>query len=243
MQAQQPLVVAIDGPSGSGKSTVSRRIAETLLGRYVDTGAMYRALTWWLLEHRVDPTDAAAVAAACARPQLQVGTNPQAPQIHVDGHDVAGPIRSDRVTAAVSYVAAVPEVREHLVAIQRAVLAEAQAAGVSIVLEGRDIGSVVAPNADLKIWLTADPTVRAHRRALEVAAVEVAAAATPPASATVDGLNRRDHLDAHRATSPAAPASDAVQIDATYLTVDEVVVAVLEQLAQRTGGALPHHHG
>lgn len=238
MQAQQPLVVAIDGPSGSGKSTVSRRIAETLIGRYVDTGAMYRALTWWLLEHGVDPTDAAAVAAACARPHLQVGTNPRAPQIHVDGHDVAGPIRSDRVTAAVSYVAAVPEVREHLVAIQRALLADAQAAGVSIVLEGRDIGSVVAPNADLKIWLTADPTVRAHRRALEVAA-----AAAPPATATVDGLNHRDHLDAHRATSPAAPAPDAVQIDATHLTVDEVVVAVLEQLAQRTGGALPNHHG
>lgn len=218
----QPVIVAIDGPSGSGKSTVSRRVAEKLLGRYVDTGAMYRALTWWLLQQGIDPTDSASVARLCATPQITVGTDPHTPHIAVAGHDVAAAIRSDAVTAAVSHVAAVPDVRALLVGMQRDLLRRAQADGVSIVMEGRDIGSVVAPDADLKIWLTADPQVRAARRALEVAGLAP--------TATVDGLVRRDHLDAHRAASPAQPAADAVVLDATDLGVDDVVAAVLAHL-------------
>lgn len=218
----QPVIVAIDGPSGSGKSTVSRRVAEKLSGRYVDTGAMYRALTWWVIHQGIDPTDRATVARLCSTTEVTVGTDPQAPQIHVAGIDVAGPIRTDAVTAAVSHVAAVPQVRAHLVALQRDLLQSAHAAGVSIVMEGRDIGSVVAPDADLKIWLTADPQVRAARRAREVA--------EPAPTATVDGLVHRDRLDAQRATSPAQPADDAVVLDATDLTVDEVVEAVLAHL-------------
>lgn len=218
----QPVIVAIDGPSGSGKSTVSRRVAEKLSGRYVDTGAMYRALTWWFIQQGIDPADRATVAQMCTTPEVRVGTDPVAPAIYVAGEDVAGPIRTDAVTAAVSHVAAVPEVRAHLVALQRHLLHSAQSAGVSIVMEGRDIGSVVAPDANLKIWLTADPQVRAARRALEMS--------EPAPTATVDGLVYRDQLDAKRAASPAQPAADAVILDATDRTVEEVVEAVLSHL-------------
>jgi cytidylate kinase len=140
-------VVAVDGPSGSGKSTVSRRLAEALGASYLDTGAMYRAITWAVLRDGVDPSDAAVVAAVCARTRLEIGITPGRPFVLVDGEPVDGPIRSLEVTAAVSAVAAVPAVRAALVARQREIIA---AAG-RIVVEGRDIGTVVAPDADLKV--------------------------------------------------------------------------------------------
>ena len=160
-------VVAVDGPAGSGKSSVCKGVAARLGFRYLDTGAMYRAMAWAVLAAGVDPDDAAAVADFCVRPDIVSGTDPLAPTISVDGTDVAEPIRGEVVTTAVSPVSAVPAVRERLVAIQRAAAARAVADGVGIVVEGRDITTVVLPSADLKVFLTADPEVRAARRAKE----------------------------------------------------------------------------
>ena len=154
------VVVAMDGPSGSGKSSTSRGVATRLGLRYLDTGAMFRAMTWWMLEHDIDTEDADAVAAHADQPLLVSGTDPQAPTINVDGTDVAGPIRGQRVTSAVSAVSSVPRIRERLLREQRDIIG----AG-GIVVEGRDIGTVVAPDAEVKVYLTADPDARAVRRA------------------------------------------------------------------------------
>ena len=208
------VVVAIDGPSGSGKSSTSRGVATRLGLRYLDTGAMYRAMTWWMLEHRIDVDDAAAVAAQADAPLLITGTDPERPTITVDGTDVAGPIRGPQVTAAVSAVSAVPEVRQRLLIEQR----EAIGAG-DIVVEGRDIGTVVAPDAQVKIFLTADADARAARRTAEQQGSDV--------GATEQDLLRRDRLDSGRATSPLAMAADAYHLDTTGFTLAEVVDQVV----------------
>ena len=163
------LVVAIDGPSGSGKSSTSRGVASRLALRYLDTGAMFRGMTWWMLREGVDVHDAAAVAARAAEPSIVSGTDPLAPTIAVDGVDVGVAIRGDDVTGAVSPVSAVPEESvPALLQLQRDAIAEAVRDARGIVVEGRDIGSVVAPNAPVKVYLTADASARAVRRAAEV---------------------------------------------------------------------------
>lgn len=211
------LVVAVDGPSGSGKSTVSRHLALALGARYLDTGAMYRAVTWAVLCAGVDPHDATKVADVAARSQIEVGTDPRHPYVRLDGIPVDGPIRGPEVTAAVSAVSAVPEVRSILVAAQRAVIA----ASGRIVVEGRDIGGVVAPDADLKVYLTASVGERARRRSSEVAA---------DLDDTAADLTRRDRLDSTRAADPLRRAPDAVELDTTALGVDEVVSRLRELL-------------
>lgn len=188
--------------------------------RYLDTGAMYRAMTWAVLEAGIDVDDASAVAAAAADVAISSGTDPKAPAIHVGETDVAGPIRGDAVTGAVSAVSAVPAVRERLVAIQRDEVEAATSAGAGIVVEGRDITTVVLPDADIKIFVTADPAVRAARRAAQDAdfgkpAVDV--------TQTETALRERDAKDSSRATSPLAQAADAVVLDTTHLTLDEVI--------------------
>ncbi|CAN5227714.1 (d)CMP kinase [soil metagenome] len=208
------VVVAMDGPSGSGKSSTSRGVATRLGLRYLDTGAMYRAITWWMLQHGVDVDDAEAVAARADMPILVTGTDPQAPTITVDGVDVAVPIRSQEVTAAVSAVAAVPEVRARLLREQREVIGSG-----GIVVEGRDIGAVVAPSAEVKVFLTADPQERAVRRTAELAGVTV--------QATQEDLARRDRLDSGRTASPLTMALDAHHIDTTQFSLAEVVDQVL----------------
>jgi len=213
-------VVAVDGPSGSGKSTVSRRLAEALGAAYLDTGAMYRAVTWAVLDAGVDPSDAAAVAAVCARVRLEIGTDPGKQHVRVDGVAVEGPIRGVEVTAAVSAVSAVPAVRAALVARQREIIA---AAG-RIVVEGRDIGTVVAPDADLKVYLTASVDERARRRSDENR-VDV--------DTTAADLRRRDKLDSTRAADPLRRAPDAVELDTTRLGIDEVVSRLRELLGVR----------
>ncbi len=210
-----PLVVAIDGPSGSGKSSTSRGVADRLGLAYLDTGAMYRAMTWSMLRQGVDLDDAEAIAKAAAGVVLESGTDPLAPTISADGHDVAEPIRSAEVTDAVSLVAAVPQVREQLVDLQRAVIA----ASDGIVVEGRDIGSTVAPDAPVKIYLVADPAARAARRAAETGATDTAA--------TQEALARRDQIDSTRAASPLTQAQGAVVVDGTYLTLDEVIGTIV----------------
>ncbi|WP_312856503.1 (d)CMP kinase, partial [Nocardioides pelophilus] len=161
------LVVAVDGTSGSGKSSTCRAVAERLGLRYLDTGAMYRAVTWWMLLHDIDVHDADAVTAYAGAPRLVSGTDPRHPTITLDGTDVSVEIRSDAVNAAVSPVSAVPAVRERLVEEQRSIIAPPGRQAGGIVVEGRDIGSVVWPEAGLKVYLTADPAARAARRAAE----------------------------------------------------------------------------
>ena len=213
------LVVAIDGPSGTGKSTVSRRLATALGARYLDTGAMYRAVTWAVLEAGVDPTDAAGVEAVAAKATLASGTDPAAPHISVDGRPVDVEIRGPEVTGAVSAVAAVAAVRTRLVAQQRDIIA----ASGRIVVEGRDITTVVAPDAEVKIFLTASEEVRAARRNAETAGADSAATL----AATRADLARRDTLDSTRATDPLRRADDAVELDTTGLSIDDVVDAML----------------
>jgi len=208
------LVVAVDGTSGSGKSSTCRAVADRLGLRYLDTGAQYRAMTWWMLQHGVDVHDPAAVAAHADAPRLVSGTDPLAPTITVDGADVSVEIRSDAVNAAVSPVSAVAEVRSRLVALQQEIV------GVGgIVVEGRDIGSVVCPDAEVKVYLTADPAARAARRALENGDTDL--------TATQESLLARDKIDSGRAVAPLTRVDGAVQIDSTDLTLDEVVELVV----------------
>lgn len=221
-------VIAVDGPAGSGKSSVCRGAAERLAMRYLDTGAMYRAMTWAVLDAGIDVDDAAAVAAAAADVVLTSGTDPTAPTIHVGQTDVAGPIRGDEVTGAVSAVSAVPAVRERLVAIQRDEVEAATAAGAGIVVEGRDITTVVLPDADLKLFVTADPAVRAARRAAQDADL---GKPVVDVNQTETALRERDAKDSSRATSPLAQAEDAVVLDTTHLTLDEVIDRVCALVA------------
>jgi cytidylate kinase len=215
------LVVAVDGPSGSGKSTISRRLANALEARYLDTGAMYRAVTWAVLRDGVDPHDAGAVAAVAEGVALEIGTDPLEPHVRADGTPVDRPIRGPEVTQAVSAVSAVAAVRTLLVAEQRRIIA----AATRIVVEGRDIGTVVAPDADLKVYLTASADERARRRSAEDATAQAATAAD---------LARRDRLDSTRAVDPLRRADDAVVLDTTQLGIDEVVArlrAMLDKVA------------
>ena len=221
------LVIAIDGPAGSGKSSVSRAVATRLGLNYLDTGAMYRAITWAVLQAGVDPEDATAVAGILTSnkpPRLVSGTDPHNPTIEVDGVDVADPIRGAAVTSAVSAVSAVPAIREHLVELQRAYVADG---GTGIVVEGRDIGSVVLPDAHLKIFLTADPSVRAQRRAAEKLDGHDASL-----EATESSLLTRDAKDSSRSVSPLTRADGAVEVDTTHLTFEEVVDAVVDLAGQ-----------
>ena len=226
------LVIAVDGPSGSGKSSTARGTARALAFRYLDTGAMYRAVTWWMLRAGVDVTDAAAVAAAASKPAVELATDPDKQSVTVDGIDVTQAIRTREVTNAVSAVSAVPQVRERLAAIQREKIAAAREQGQGIVVEGRDIGTVVAPDAPLKIFLTASEAVRAQRRARDLATDP---AATP--ALTRDELARRDLLDSTRAISPLLKAPDAVEIDTSHTSLDEVIAQIVDLAGQRTVSA------
>jgi cytidylate kinase len=208
------VVVAIDGPSGSGKSSTSRGVATRLGLRYLDTGAMYRAMTWWMLRHEVPVDDPAAVAARCGEPAIESGTDPARPTISVDGLDVAAAIRTPEVTGAVSAVSAVPQVRAHLLLLQRRAIESGLDEG-GIVVEGRDIGSVVAPDADVKIYLTADAAARAARRTAEEGGSDV--------TATQTSLLARDRIDSTRTASPLTMADGAVHVDTTPYTLEEVV--------------------
>lgn len=208
------VVVAMDGPSGSGKSSTARGVARALGLRYLDTGAQYRAMTVWMLRHDVDVEDAQAVADRCDEAKLVSGTDPDDATITVDGEDVAEAIRTDEVTKAVSAVAAVPAVRERLLHLQREIIGDG-----GIVVEGRDIGSVVAPDATIKLYLTADPAARAARRTQQDGSGDV--------SATEADLLRRDTIDSSRTTAPLTVPPGAIHLDTTPYTLDEVVARVV----------------
>jgi cytidylate kinase len=217
------LVVAIDGPSGSGKSTVARRVAEALGLRYLDTGAMYRALTWWVLEQGVELGDRARVAELARDLPLEVGTDPRRPTVRVGDVDVADAIRETRISTAVSAVATNLGVRAELVARQRAI-----AAAGGVVIEGRDITTVVAPEAPVRVLLTASETTRLHRRARDVHGAADAAAL----AATRDQVLRRDADDA--AVAHFLAAADGVDVvDSSELSLDQTVAAVLDLVKKR----------
>jgi cytidylate kinase len=205
-------VIAMDGPSGTGKSTVARGVATRLGARYLDTGAMYRAATLAVLRAGVDPSDGVRVTEVVEQASIDVGTDPTAPAVRLDGSEVEHEIRSAEVTGAVSAVSAVPAVRAHLVAAQRALIEDGP-----IVVEGRDIGSVVWPTARPKVFLTASAQVRARRRAGELGTSDDGVAEVAA------DIQRRDHLDSTRAASPLTQADDAVVVDTTELDIDEVI--------------------
>lgn len=223
-----PLVVAMDGPSGTGKSSVSRKLADRLRARYLDTGAMYRVATLRVLRLGVDPADPAAVAAAVAELPLTIGTDPGQELILLAGEDVSDEIRGSVVTRAVSAVSAVPAVRELLVALQR----ELAAGAGRIVVEGRDIGTVVLPDADAKVYLTASAEARAHRRNQQ----NIREGRGDDYAGVLADVQRRDTLDSTRAVSPLRPAADAVQVDTSELDMDEVIDALYRVVGHAVAG-------
>jgi len=220
------VVVAVDGPAGTGKSSVSRGLARTLRARYLDTGAMYRIVTLAALRAGIDPADQAAVGAAAAGVKLSVGFDPEEDRSYLDGEDVSSEIRGDEVTRAVSAVSSVPAVRTRLVKLQRT-LAEGPG---SVVVEGRDIGTVVLPGADVKIFLTASAETRARRRNDQ----NVAAGLPDDYEGVLADVRRRDHLDSTRAVSPLRAASDAVVVDTSAMTESEVIAHLLQLVKQRS---------
>lgn len=220
-------LIAIDGPSGTGKSTAARGVAMRLGAGYLDTGALYRIVTLAALQAGIDPADGAAVAALLPHLVFSSPTDPANQTQTLSGVDVTERIRDADVTAAVSAVSAYPVVREFLLDRQRAL-----AYAGPMVVEGRDIGTVIAPDAALKVYLTADATVRAARRLDQDRAVASSQAPLDAASVQAD-LDRRDAADSQRAAAPLARAEDAVVIDSTNLTAEQTIDAIVEVARQR----------
>lgn len=221
------MIIAIDGPAGSGKSTVAKEVAKMLGFHYLDTGAMYRSIAWLALERGISLDDDEAVA-DLARTETVVFSheegNPLPSGVAIAGHDITLEIRTPRIDKAVSPVSAIPAVREALTQQQRAI-----AASENIVMEGRDIGTVVFPRAELKVFLTASAAERARRRALQNA--QRGFGETDEAAILAD-IIRRDEADSTRAVAPLRPAEDAVMLDTTGMGIDEVCAAIAN-LARR----------
>ncbi len=214
------LIVAVDGPSGTGKSTMCRVLAKRLGAKYVDTGAMYRVATLAVLRAGVDPADTAKVIETTADLPLEVSDDPDSTEVLFAGEDVKAEIRGAEVTKHVSAVSAIPEVRVNLVELQRKLARESGRA----IVEGRDIGTVVLPDAPAKVFMTASAEVRAKRRYDQ----DVAAGREADFDAVLADVQRRDDADSSRATSPLKPADDAVRVDTSEMTPDEVLAALTE---------------
>ena len=219
------IVVAIDGPSGAGKSSTSKLVAQRAGWNYLDTGALYRAVAWLALREKI--SSAEDILAALGDNTIHFIADPKDPKVFVGDVDVSIDIRSEKVTESVSAISALPEIRAELLSLQRRLINSAER---GIVVEGRDIGTVVAPDAPLKIYLQADIAARAARRSSEIAA---------PVASVSESLNQRDEIDSNRAVSPLAKASDAVLIDSTELDLEETVERVWELLKERSLLGLP----
>ena len=216
------MIIAIDGPSGAGKGTVARGVAARLGYHHIDTGAMYRAVAWKALHDDIDLLDEEATAALAARAHFEIGDG----MVRVDGHDVAQAIRTPKMDAASAAIARQPRVREALIARQRAL-----GAGGGVVMEGRDIGTVVFPKADLKVFLDASPEERARRRASDPA--HAAGGGAVAIQEVAIALEARDRSDRTRAASPLAKAADAVLIDTTGLSATEVIEEIVRMVEER----------
>jgi CMP/dCMP kinase len=223
------LTIAVDGPAGTGKSSVSRGLARALGARYLNTGAMYRIVTLAVLRAGVDVEDSEALGAFAPTVDLAVGFDPETDMAYLAGEDVSAEIRGDGVTKAVSAVSAVPAVRTLLVNRQRE-LAEGPG---NVVVEGRDIGTVVLPDADVKIFLTASAEERARRRNDQ----NVEAGLGDDYAAVLADVERRDHLDSTRATSPLRAADDAVVVDSSNWTQSQTIAHLLDLVEQRAGAS------
>lgn len=216
------MIITIDGPSGTGKSTVAKAIAKRLGFAFFDTGATYRTLSWWILKEGIDPADSAKVIAALPRFQYDIQMNEQGERRYfANGTDVTAAIRTQPISMAASQIAVYPDVRHAMVKIQRQ-----YGASADVVFEGRDMGTVVFPNADLKIFLTAEPKVRAERRYQELRQK------FPDLTMTKEDLlkemEERDAADSTRKISPLKQAADAILIDTSHLTAEEVVDKVIQ---------------
>jgi len=221
------VVVAIDGPAGTGKSSVARGLARALTARYLDTGAMYRIVTLAALRAGVDLADADAVAAIASGVRLSVSYDPEGVSSYLGEEDVSAEIRGDEVTRAVSAVSSIPAVRTRLVALQR----QLAAGPGNVVVEGRDIGTVVLTDAAVKIFLTASAETRARRRNDQ----NVASGMPDDYDGVLADVRRRDHLDSTRAVSPLRAASDAVVVDTGNMTEAEVIAHLINLVKQRSG--------
>jgi cytidylate kinase len=215
------LVIAIDGPVGAGKSTAARRLAEALGYIYIDSGAMYRALGWKAFQADVDLQDSARLADLAAATDIRVTAGRSGPRVLVDGEDVTDALRTPAMDRASSLVSVVPEVRQRLVAIQRALAKEG-----GVVMDGRDIGTVVFPDAEVKFYLDADLTVRAARRAEDL---RRGGAEVDPRAVRAE-VARRDERDRQRDASPLQAAAEAIRIDSTHLGPEDVVACMLEEV-------------
>jgi CMP/dCMP kinase len=220
--SRKKLVIAIDGPAGSGKSTLAALLARKYNYTNIETGAMYRALALKALEHGVPLDDGNKLAALAQRSQIELVPNPEGNHVLLDGVDVSERLRTQEVTESASMVSVHPPVREWMVASQRRI-----GAGGGIVMEGRDIGTKVFPDAEVKIFLDAAPEVRGTRRFLQIPA------SAAPESAVLNELRARDQRDRTRANSPLVAAPDAVTIDSTYLTLDQVLARAVELIDAR----------
>jgi CMP/dCMP kinase len=203
------LIVAIDGPSGSGKSSASRLVAESLGLRYLDTGALYRAIALAVLRSGIDPWDASAVSKILDESKIEISTDPSPALVSLQGEDVSAEIRSLAVTNVVSAVASHEEVRRTITDLARAVIGKG-----GIVVEGRDVGSTIAPEAQVKIFLTANSEIRAERRSIEISASLTSAR---------DSILLRDEIDSNRKIAPLVELPDAIVIDASTMNLQEVV--------------------
>ena len=221
------LVVAEDGPAGTGKSSVSRSLARALGARYLDTGAMYRIVTLAVLRANADLADHPAIDRVSADVAVGVGSDPDEDRAYLGGEDVSSEIRGDLVTRAVSAVSAVPAVRARLVELQRGLAARSG----RVVVEGRDIGTVVLPGADVKIFLTASAEERARRRNAQ----NIAAGLLDDYAAVLADVRRRDHLDSTRAVSPLRAADDALVVDTSDMDEPQVVAYLLDLVTQQAG--------
>ena len=226
----KPFIIAIDGPSGAGKSTLGRRLARELGLLYIDTGAMYRAVSLAAAAAGVSESDAGGLARVAHRARIRLEGDPDSLRVLLDERDVSEEIRGEAAGRGASVVSAVPEVRRELVRRQR----EMGEAGQGVVLDGRDIGTVVFPSADVKFFLTAAPEARARRRLEE----ESARRAGQTFEATLADINERDLRDATRADSPLRIADDAVVIDTTELSADEVFETMLRTVRDRQPGGV-----